>query len=81
MPQTRPLDFLNMKNCVVVMPPTVRQLLPQGWHRLAMVSGWGLQGSSKYRYRTDVVLSLSNSAASKSFILSVLIAVATSLIA
>lgn len=62
MPDTRPLDFLNMQKCVVVMPPTVRQLLPQGRQRLAMVSGWGLQGSSKYRYRTDVVLPLSDHA-------------------
>lgn len=62
MPETRPLDFLNLEGCVVVMPPTVRKQLPTGRHRIAMISGWGLQASSKYRYRTDVVLPLSDHA-------------------
>jgi Cft2 family RNA processing exonuclease len=62
MPNTRPLDFLNMTGCVVVMPPAVRQQLPAGRHRLAMISGWGLQPNSQYRYRTDVVLPLSDHA-------------------
>ena len=62
MPNTRPLDFLNMQGCVVVLPPSVRKQLPVGRHRLAMISGWGLQSSSQYRYRTDAVLPLSNHA-------------------
>lgn len=62
MPETRPLDFLNLAGCVVVMPPTVRKQLPAGRHRLAMISGWGLQTSSRYRYRTDAVLPLSDHA-------------------
>ena len=62
MPNTRPLDFLNMQGCVVVLPPSVRKQLPVGRHRLAMISGWGLQSSSQYRYRTDAVLPLSDHA-------------------
>lgn len=62
MPPTRPLDFFNMTGCVVIMPPTVRKRLPQGPHRLAMISGWGLQAASQYRYRTDTVLPLSDHA-------------------
>ena len=62
MPTARPLDFLNMQGCVVVMPPAARKKLPRGRHRLAMISGWGLQPNSKYRYRTDAVLPLSDHA-------------------
>jgi Cft2 family RNA processing exonuclease len=62
LPATRPLDFLNMEGCVVVMPPAVRRHLPKGQHRLAMISGWGLQPNSQYRYRTDAVLPLSDHA-------------------
>jgi Cft2 family RNA processing exonuclease len=61
-PDTRPLDFLNMQGCVVVIPPTVRKQLPKEHCRLAMVSGWGLKASSRYRYRTDAVLALSDHA-------------------
>lgn len=62
LPATRPLDFLNMAGCVVVMPPAVRRHLPTGRHRLAMISGWGMQANSQYRYRTDAVLPLSDHA-------------------
>jgi Cft2 family RNA processing exonuclease len=62
MPDTRPLDFLNMAGTVVVMPPAVRKQLPQGPHRLAMISGWGLDARSRFRYQTDTVLPLSDHA-------------------
>ena len=62
MPATRPLDFLNLDGCVVVMPPNVRKMLPAGRHRIAMISGWGLKDSAKYRYRSDAVLPLSDHA-------------------
>jgi Cft2 family RNA processing exonuclease len=62
MPETRPLDFRNLEGSVVVMPPTARKQLPKGRHRLAMISGWGQQGSSKHRYGTDTVLPLSDHA-------------------
>ncbi len=62
MPETRPLDFLNMEGCVSVLPPTVLKKLPKGPHRLAMISGWGLQANARYRYKTDTVLPLSDHA-------------------
>lgn len=64
MPETRPLDFDNMQGQVVVMPPSVRKQIPEKIppHRLAMISGWALQESARYRYRTDTVLPLSDHA-------------------
>ena len=62
LPATRPLDFLNLQGCVVLMPPALRRQLPKGRHRLAMISGWGLRPNSQYRYRTDAVLPLSDHA-------------------
>ncbi|WPJ97991.1 hypothetical protein SH580_09745 [Coraliomargarita algicola] len=62
MPQTRPLDFLNMSECIVVMPPAVLRLLPRKNCQVAMVSGWGMDGSAKYRYGVDEVIPLSDHA-------------------
>ncbi|MGJ8653996.1 MAG: MBL fold metallo-hydrolase RNA specificity domain-containing protein [Opitutaceae bacterium] len=62
MPKTRPLDFLNMGGCVVVMPPTVLKKLPRKECQVAMVSGWGMQESAKYRYGVDEVIPLSDHA-------------------
>lgn len=64
MPETRPLDFHNMEGQAVLMPPTIRKQIPADIppHRLAMVSGWALQESARYRYRTDTVLPLSDHA-------------------
>lgn len=62
MPETRPLDFLNLEGQVVVLPPTVLKKLPKGPHRIAMISGWGLQPNAKFRYQTDTVLPLSDHA-------------------
>ncbi|HAV12105.1 MAG TPA: hypothetical protein DCX06_01230 [Opitutae bacterium] len=62
MPKTRPLDFLNMRGCVVVMPPTVLKKLPRKDCQVAMVSGWGMNESAKYRYGVDEVIPLSDHA-------------------
>lgn len=62
MPRTRPLDFLNMEECIVVMPPAVSKQLPRENCLVAMVSGWGLDGSAKYRYGVDEVIPLSDHA-------------------
>lgn len=64
MPETRPLDFDNMEGQVVLMPPTIRKQIPAEIppHQIAMVSGWALQESARYRYRTDAVLPLSDHA-------------------
>ncbi|CAI8356793.1 MAG: Ribonuclease [Opitutia bacterium UBA7350] len=64
MPETRPLDFDNMEGQVVVMPPTVRKQIPRKIppHKIAMVSGWALQESARFRYRTHTVLPLSDHA-------------------
>ncbi|MGB0258058.1 MAG: MBL fold metallo-hydrolase RNA specificity domain-containing protein [Coraliomargarita sp.] len=62
MPDTRPLDFLNMAGQVVVMPPAVSKKLPKQNCQVAMVSGWGLDGSARYRYGVDTMLPLSDHA-------------------
>jgi Cft2 family RNA processing exonuclease len=62
LPQTRPLDFLNMRGSIVVMPPAVLKKLPRKDCLLAMVSGWGMNRSAKYRYGVDEVISLSDHA-------------------
>lgn len=62
MPKTRPLDFLNMPGCVVVMPPSVLKKLPRKDCQVAMVSGWGMNDSAKYRYGVDEVIPLSDHA-------------------
>lgn len=62
MPPTRPLDFLNMQDCIVVMPPAVLKKLPRRDCLVAMVSGWGMNGSAKYRYGVDEVIPLSDHA-------------------
>lgn len=62
MPQTRPLDFLNMSGSIVVMPPSVRKELPRKECRVAMVSGWGMDDSAKYRFGVDEVIPLSDHA-------------------
>ncbi len=62
MPKTRPLDFLNMRDCIVVMPPTVLKKLPRKDCQIAMVSGWGMNDSAKYRYGVDEVIPLSDHA-------------------
>ena len=64
MPATRPLDFDNMEGHIVLMPPSVRKKLPAEipLHRTAMVSGWGIKESARYRYRTDSVFPLSDHA-------------------
>lgn len=62
LPETRPLDFLNLEGCIAVMPPAVAKKLPKGNHRIAMVSGWGLDGSARYRYGVDEVIPLSDHA-------------------
>ncbi|MGJ8639921.1 MAG: MBL fold metallo-hydrolase RNA specificity domain-containing protein [Opitutaceae bacterium] len=62
MPITRPLDFLNMKDCIVVMPPAVLKKLPRKDCRIAMVSGWGMDGSAKFRFGVDEVIPLSDHA-------------------
>ena len=64
MPVTRPLDFDNMQGHIVLMPPSVRKKLPAEIppHRTAMVSGWGIKESARYRYRTDKVFPLSDHA-------------------
>ena len=51
-----------MGGCVVVMPPSVARKLPKGKHRIAMVSGWGLDASARYRYKVDAVIPLSDHA-------------------
>ena len=61
-PDTRPLDFLNMEGQVVVMPPAVSKQLPRANCRVAMVSGWGLDGAARYRYGVDEMLPLSDHA-------------------
>lgn len=61
-PETRPLDFLNMHGCVAVMPPAVLKQLPREGCRVAMVSGWGVESSARYRYRADAVIPLSDHA-------------------
>ena len=64
LPVTRPLDFDNMEGHIVLMPPSVRKKLPAKIppHRTAMVSGWGIKESARYRYRTDRVFPLSDHA-------------------
>ena len=64
MPETRSLDFDNMEGQVVLMPPSVRKQIPGKIppHQIAMVSGWALQESARYRYRTHAVLPLSDHA-------------------
>ena len=62
MPPTRPLDFLNMQESIVVMPPAVLKQLPRENCLLAMVSGWGMNSSAKYRYGVDEVIPLSDHA-------------------
>jgi len=62
MPQTRPLDFLNMSESLVVMPPSVLKKLPRKDCLVAMVSGWGMDDSAKYRYGVDEVIPLSDHA-------------------
>ena len=62
MPQTRPLDFLNMSESIVVMPPSVLKKLPRKDCALAMISGWGMNDSAKYRYGVDTVIPLSDHA-------------------
>jgi Cft2 family RNA processing exonuclease len=62
MPQTRPLDFLNMRESLVVMPPSVLKKLPRKDCLVAMVSGWGMNDSAKYRYGVDEVIPLSDHA-------------------
>jgi Cft2 family RNA processing exonuclease len=62
MPSTRPLDFLNMQESIVVMPPAVLKQLPRQDCMLAMVSGWGMDRSAKYRYGVDTVIPLSDHA-------------------
>ncbi|MDQ8194966.1 hypothetical protein QEH59_11050 [Coraliomargarita sp. SDUM461004] len=62
MPQTRPLDFLNMRESIVVMPPAVLKKLPRKDCLVAMVSGWGMNDSAKYRYGVDEVIPLSDHA-------------------
>jgi len=62
LPQTRPLDFLNMRDSLVVMPPTVLKKLPRKDCLVAMVSGWGMNDSAKYRYGVDEVIPLSDHA-------------------
>lgn len=62
LPTTRPLDFLNMRDCIVVMPPAVLKKLPRKNCSIAMVSGWGIDDSAKYRYGVDEVIPLSDHA-------------------
>lgn len=62
MPQTRPLDFLNMRESLVVMPPSVLKKLPRKDCLVAMISGWGMNDSAKYRYGVDEVIPLSDHA-------------------
>lgn len=62
MPQTRPLDFLNMRESLVLMPPSVLKQLPRKDCRIAMVSGWGMNESAKYRFGVDAVIPLSDHA-------------------
>lgn len=62
MPQTRPLDFLNMQESVVVMPPTVLKKLPRKDCLVAMISGWGMNDSAKFRFGVDEVIPLSDHA-------------------
>jgi Cft2 family RNA processing exonuclease len=62
MPNTRPLDFLNMSGCIVVMPPAVLKKLPRKHCEVAMVSGWGMDASARYRFGVDTVVPLSDHA-------------------
>ena len=62
MPATRPLDFLNMAESIVVMPPSVLKQLPRKSCQIAMVSGWGMNDSAKDRYGVDEVIPLSDHA-------------------
>lgn len=62
MPQTRPLDFLNMSESLVVLPPSVLKKLPRKDCSVAMISGWGMNDSAKYRYGVDAVIPLSDHA-------------------
>ena len=62
MPQTRPMDFLNMSESLVVMPPSVLKKLPRKECLVAMVSGWGMNDSAKYHYGVDEVIPLSDHA-------------------
>lgn len=61
-PTTRPLDFLNMRDSIVVMPPAVLKKLPRKDCSIAMVSGWGMDGSARYRFGVDEVIPLSDHA-------------------
>lgn len=61
-PRTRPLDFLNMKESIVVMPPSVLKKLPRKDCLVAMVSGWGINDSAKFRFGVDEVIPLSDHA-------------------
>jgi len=62
MPQTRPLDFMTMRESIVIMPPSLLKKLPRKDCLVAMVSGWGMNDSAKYRYGVDEVIPLSDHA-------------------
>jgi Cft2 family RNA processing exonuclease len=62
MPKTRPLDFLNMRDSIVVMPPSVLKKLPRKDCLVAMISGWGMNDSATYRFGVDEVIPLSDHA-------------------
>jgi Cft2 family RNA processing exonuclease len=62
LPKTRPLDFLNMEGSVVVMPPSMLKKLPRKDCVVAMVSGWGADGSARFRFGVDDVIPLSDHA-------------------
>jgi DNA ligase 1 len=65
MPEIRAWDECNPRGHVLVLPPHVPQIqsLKEKFKcKVAMVSGWGLDPSAKYRYRTDEVFPLSDHA-------------------
>lgn len=62
LPETRPLDFLNLPGCIAVMPPAVLKKLPRNNCATAMVSGWGIDPAARFRYGVDTVIPLSDHA-------------------
>lgn len=62
LPTTRPLDFLNMSGCIVVMPPAVLKKLPRTKCATAMISGWGIDPAARFRFGVDAVIPLSDHA-------------------
>lgn len=62
LPETRPLDLLNLPGCIAVIPPSTLKKLPRARTRTLMVSGWGIDPAARFRYKVDAVLPLSDHA-------------------